>query len=89
VAVGYNWERADHVIGVSWDYKDVNFVQAYRRASRGTRTTTLRVSSLVYRASVDFRKLDILASKSQLANRVDETRKVLRFLVTSDSVTSL
>jgi hypothetical protein len=51
VAVGYNWERADHVIGVSWDYKDVNFVQAYRRASRGTRTTTLRVSSLVYRAS--------------------------------------
>jgi hypothetical protein len=79
VAVGYNWERADHVIGVSWDYKDVNFVQAYRRASRGTRTTTLRVSSLVYRASVDFRKLDILASKSQLANRVDETRKVLAF----------
>jgi hypothetical protein len=79
VAVGYNWERADHVIGVSWDYKDVNFVQAYRRASRGTRTSVLRVSSLVYSGSVDFRKLDILADKSQLANRVDETRKVLQF----------
>lgn len=79
VAVGYNWERADHVVGVSWDYKDVNFVQAYRRASRGTRTSILRVTSLVYRGSVDFRKLDILAGKSQLANRVDESRKVLQF----------
>ncbi|WP_037500565.1 helicase-related protein [Sphingomonas jaspsi] len=79
VAVGYNWERADHVVGVSWDYKDVNFVQAYRRASRGSRTTILRVSSLVYRNSIDFRKLDILSSKSQLAARVDDTRKVLQF----------
>lgn len=79
VAVGYNWERADHVVGVSWDYKDVNFVQAYRRASRGTRTTILRVSSLVYAGSVDFRKLDILTSKSVTANKVDETRKVLQF----------
>lgn len=79
VAVGYNWERADHVVGVSWDYKDVNFVQAYRRASRGTRTTTLRVSTLAYKDSIDGRKLNILASKSQLANKVDETRRVLQF----------
>lgn len=79
VAVGYNWERADHVVGVSWDYKDVNFVQAYRRASRGSRTTTLRVTTLAYEDSIDKRKLDILASKSQLAARVDDTRKVLQF----------
>lgn len=79
VAVGYNWERADHVVGVSWDYKDVNFVQAYRRASRGSRTTTLRVSTLAYKDSIDGRKLNILASKSQLANKVDETRRVLSF----------
>jgi hypothetical protein len=79
VAVGYNWERADHVVGVSWDYKDVNFVQAYRRASRGTRTTVLRVTTLAYEDSIDIRKMDILASKSQLANKVDETRKVLSF----------
>lgn len=79
VAVGYNWERADHVVGVSWDYKDVNFVQAYRRASRGTRTTVLRVTTLAYEDSIDLRKMDILASKSQLANRVDESRRVLSF----------
>jgi hypothetical protein len=79
VAVGYNWERADHVVGVSWDYRDTNFTQAYRRASRGTRTSVLRVSSLAYRGSVDFRKFDILTDKSITANKVDPTRKVLRF----------
>lgn len=79
VAVGYNWERADHVVGVSWDYKDVNFVQAYRRASRGSRTTVLRVTTLAYNDSIDGRKLNILTSKSMLANRVDESRRVLRF----------
>lgn len=79
VAVGYNWERADHVVGVSWDYKDVNFVQAYRRASRGTRKTILRVTTLAYSNSIDYRKLDILTSKSQMAARVDDTRKVLQF----------
>jgi hypothetical protein len=79
VAVGYNWERADHVVNVSLDYKDVNFVQAYRRASRGTRTSVLRVTTLAYEDSIDLRKMDILTSKSELANRVDETRRVLRF----------
>lgn len=79
VAVGYNWERADHVVGVSWDYKDVNFTQAYRRASRGGRTTTLRVTTLAYRKSIDQKKLDILAAKSELANRVDPSRRILSF----------
>jgi hypothetical protein len=79
VAVGYNWERADHVVFVSVDYKDTNAIQAYRRASRGTRTTVLRVTFLEYEDSIDRRKFDILAEKSVLANRVDPSRKVLEF----------
>jgi len=78
-AVGWNWERCDHVVGASWDYKDVNFTQAYSRANRGTRTTTLRVTTLAYRKSIDQRKLNILSAKSELANRVDPTRRVLSF----------
>jgi len=77
--VGYNWERADHVIYVSVDYQDVNFIQSYRRASRGTRTTTLRVTSLAYEDSIDQRMYAILKAKSELANRVDSTRRVLAF----------
>jgi hypothetical protein len=77
--VGYNWERADHVIYPSVDYQDVNYIQAYRRASRGTRTKTLRVTSLEYEDTIDRRQYEILAHKSQLANKVDPTRPVLQF----------
>lgn len=79
VAVGYNWECFDHVIFASIDYLDVNILQAYRRASRGTRTTTLRVTFLQYRNSIDQRQYAIVKAKSQLANRVDHTRRVLEF----------
>lgn len=78
-AVGWNWERADHVVNVSFDYKDTNALQAYRRASRGGRTTVLRVTSLGYEKSIDQRKWEILTAKSELANKVDPSRKVLRF----------
>lgn len=77
--VGYDWEVADHMVNVSVDYQDVNFLQAYRRGSRGTRTTTLRVTSLEYEDTIDRRLYDILAEKSALANRVDDTRTVLSF----------
>lgn len=77
VAVGYNWERADHVIFVSIDYKDTNILQAYRRASRGSRTTTLRVTFLQYEDSIDQRQYEIVRKKSELANKVDPSRKVL------------
>jgi hypothetical protein len=77
--VGYDWEIADHVINVSVDYQDVNFLQGYRRASRGTRTTTLRVTSLEYEDTIDARLYQILTEKSALANLVDPTRKVLSF----------
>jgi hypothetical protein len=79
VAVGYNWECFDHVIFASIDYMDVNILQAYRRASRGTRTTTLRVTFLQYRNSIDQRQYAIVKAKSQLANRVDPTRMILEF----------
>lgn len=79
VAVGYNWERADHVVNVSLDYKDVNFIQAYRRASRGNRKTTLRVTTLAYEDSIDQKKFQILTAKSELARQVDPTRKKLSF----------
>lgn len=79
VAVGYNWEMFDHVIFASLDYQDTNVLQAYRRANRGGRTTTLRVTFLRYRTKVETRIFQIVTAKSQLANRVDENRPVLVF----------
>jgi hypothetical protein len=78
MAVGWNWEHVDHVIPVSYEYQDVDWLQAYRRASRGTRTKTLRVTLLQYADSVDGRVLDIIHEKSVLANRVDPTRPILK-----------
>lgn len=80
-AVGYDWEIADHVIYVSPDYQDDNFVQGYRRGSRGTRTTTLRVTSLEYEDTIERRQYQILTHKSQVANKVDPSRPVLNFTV--------
>jgi len=80
MAVGYNWEHVDHVIFASMDYTDVTFLQAYRRASRGTRTTTLRVTIMLYDDSIDYRVLDINYQKSVLANKVDSTRPILTWI---------
>jgi hypothetical protein len=77
--VGYDWEIIDHVVFVSIDYQDVNFLQGYRRASRGTRTTTLRVTSLEYEDTIDGRMFEINTQKSVLANLVDPTRPILSF----------
>lgn len=79
VAVGYNWEMFDLVIFVSIDYMDTNILQAYRRASRGSRTKTLHVIFLRYHSKVEDRMFEIVTVKSQLANRVDSTRRVLEF----------
>jgi len=81
VAVGFNWEMFDLVAFVSIDFMDVNILQAYRRASRGTRTKTLRVLFLRYEdCEVEDRIYKIVQMKSQLANRVDPTRPVLSFV---------
>lgn len=78
-AVGYNWEMFDLVIFASIDFMDVNVLQAYRRASRGTRTKTLHVVFLRYDTKVEHRLYGIVTAKSQLANVVDPTRRVLSF----------
>lgn len=78
-AVGFNWSLFDHVIFASIDYQDVNILQAYRRAIRGVRAVTLRVTFMQYRDTIDQRKYKIVKSKSELANRVDPTRRVLEF----------
>jgi hypothetical protein len=78
-AVGFNWEMFDLVIFASIDYMDVNILQAYRRASRGTRTKTLHVVFLRYENSCESKIFLIVRKKSQLANRVDPTRPVLTF----------
>jgi hypothetical protein len=78
-AVGYNWEMFDLVIFASIDFMDVNILQAYRRASRGSRTKTLHVVFFKYEDSIDDRMYVIVKEKSELANRVDGTRPVLDF----------
>jgi len=78
-AVGYNWEMFDLVIFASIDFMDVNILQAYRRASRGSRTKTLHVVFFKYEDSIDDRMYEIVKDKSALANRVDGTRPVLDF----------
>lgn len=78
-AVGFNWEMFDVVIFASVDFMDTNVLQAYRRASRGSRTSILRVIFLRYRDTVENRIYAILKSKSQLANQIDPTRPVLEF----------
>jgi hypothetical protein len=78
-AVGYNWEMFDLVVFVSIDFMDVNILQAYRRASRGSRTKTLYVVFFKYEDSIDDRMYEIVKDKSSLANRVDPTRPILDF----------
>lgn len=77
MGVGFNWNHVAHVIAVSYEYTDVDWLQAYRRASRGVRTSTLRVSIMQYADSVDSRVLQIIHQKSILANKVDPTRPIL------------
>lgn len=78
MAVGFNWEHVDHIIFVSLDYKDTNFLQAYRRAMRGVRATPLRITILEYVKSIDQRIFWILNRKSIDANLIDPSRQVIQ-----------
>lgn len=71
-SVGFNWGHVDHIIFVSLDYKDTNFIQARRRAERGSRNTPLRVTVLEYEASIDQAIFAIVERKSNDAHLVDE-----------------
>lgn len=78
-AVGFNWEMFDLVIFASIDFMDVNILQAYRRASRGSRTKTLHVIFMRYADTIELKVYKIVTKKSQLANSVDPTRPILTF----------
>lgn len=77
--VGYDWEFLDRVVFVTPDYQDVNWIQGYRRAVRGTRETPLWILSMEYRNTIEGRQYQIITQKSELANQVDPTRPILRF----------
>ena len=83
-AVGFNWGHVDHVIFASIDYQDVNFVQAYRRAIRGVRTTPLRITVLEYEDSIDQRIFSIVDKKSRDKSKVDATYETLALSVNPD-----
>ncbi|WP_222875348.1 helicase-related protein [Terrihabitans soli] len=83
-AVGFNWQfwgsqEVEHMIFVSMDYKDTNFIQAYRRAIRGKRKTFLRITIFEYEHSLDQRIFSIHREKSEMAKLVDPTRERLTF----------
>ena len=74
--VGFNWGHVDHVVFMSLDPMDSNFVQAYRRAIRGKREKPLLITIMAYRDSrVEKRIFDIVEKKSALANAVDSTKE--------------
>ena len=77
-SVGFNWGFVNHVIFASPDYKNTNFIQAYRRAIRGERKIPLRITILVYRyAPVERRQYQIIDDKSRQAHKVDPTYEIL------------
>lgn len=73
--VGFNWGHVDHVVFISLDYMDSNFVQAYRRAIRGKRDTPLLITVMEYENSVDQKIFQIVEKKSALAHAVDQTKE--------------
>lgn len=74
--VGFNWGHVDHIIFMSLDPMDSNFVQAYRRAIRGKRETPLLITIMLYEnCRVEDRILEIIDTKSALAHAVDETKE--------------
>lgn len=82
--VGYNWPHVDHIIFISLDYMDSNFMQAYRRAIRGKRETPLLITVMEYENSVDQKIFQIVEKKSALANAVDQTKERIRLRAPSE-----
>lgn len=76
--IGFNWGHVDHIIFMSLDYMDSNFVQAYRRAIRGKRDTPVLITVMEYENSVDQKIFEIVERKSAMAKDVDPTREKLQ-----------
>jgi hypothetical protein len=78
--VGFNWGHVDHIVCYELDYGDSSFLQARRRAERGTRENPLRLSIYIYEnAKVENRKMEVIERKSADANKVDETNELIVF----------
>ena len=77
--VGFDMPVLDHVVFVTPDYQDVNWIQGYRRGIRGQRDTALLVTTLEYRNTIEGRQYQIISQKSELAHQVDPSRPILRF----------
>lgn len=54
-SVGFNWSHLDTVIFMSIDFMDSSFLQGYRRAMPGVRTSPLLIYVMEYEKSVDQR----------------------------------
>ena len=73
-SVGFNWGHLDTVIFMSIDFMDSSFLQGYRRAMRGVRTSPLLIYVMEYEKSVDQRIFQIVEIKSAMAVEVDPTQ---------------
>lgn len=76
-SVGFNWGHVDHIINVSIDYEDTNFIQSFRRATRSARTKPLRITLFEYENSIDKRVFQIVDRKSRDLNKVDSSYPIL------------
>ena len=74
--MGYNWGCVDHVVAVSIDYQDANFLQGLMRGMTPDKRGML-VTTLEYRESIDQRQFQIVEQKSRDANAVDPSRPVI------------
>ncbi len=83
-AVGYNWGFVETIVFVSFDYKDSNFIQGYRRAIRGRKDKPLLIYVLQYESKVEDRILEIVEVKSRLSQQVDESKEVFRLRAESN-----
>lgn len=73
-SVGFNWGHLDTIVFMSIDFMDSSFLQGYRRAMRGVRTSPLLIYVMEYEKSVDQRIFKIVEIKSAMAVEVDATQ---------------
>ena len=74
--IGFNWGHVNTVVFMSLDYKDTTFIQAYRRADRGQRTTLLRILVLQYRNSLDQHIAHKVNQRSKMRLQVEKGTSV-------------
>lgn len=76
-SVGFNWGHVDHIVFMSLDYENVNFIQAYGRAIRGKRDTPVLIHIMEYEKSIDQRIMQIIDQKSADLHKIDPTYEKL------------